>query len=173
MIGLHLGCGTRRLEGYTHVDNRPEVHPDVLSDVEHLDKFENGVADTIYAAHLLEHIPRPHILTVLEEWRRVLKPGGTLRLSVPDFMVLAELYLYDSVSMWRITGPLHGRQDYEANTHFISFDYEYLAWLLGTAGYHDIRRWNPDIVHPLDYDDISRARIEGKLISLNVEATAG
>lgn len=145
----------------------------MVADVENLDAFEDGSVDLIYAAHVLEHIPRPHILTVLEEWRRVLKPGGMLRVSVPDFMILAELYLYDSVSMWRITGPLHGRQDYEANTHYVSFDYEYLAWMLGTAGYHDIRRWHPSQIHPLDYDDISLAKIDQRYISLNVEATAG
>ena len=169
---LHLGAGTRKLPGYTSVDIRPEVEPDVVADIERLDGFKNASADIIYAAHVLEHIPGPHVITVLEEWRRVLKPGGTLRLSVPDFRVLAELYLCEGVSMWRITGPLHGRQDYEANTHFISFDYEYLAWMLGTAGYHDIRRWYPAEVHPKGYDDISLAKIDGQLISLNVEATA-
>jgi predicted SAM-dependent methyltransferase len=161
------------LSGYVHVDSRAEVHPDVVADIQHLDKFPDGSADIIYCAHVLEHIPRPHILDVLEEWRRVLKPGGTLRLSVPDFFVLADLYLNEGVSMWRITGPLHGRQDYEANTHYITFDYEYLAWLLGTAGYHDIRRWQPAQVHPAGYDDISLARIDGRYISLNLEATAG
>lgn len=169
---LHLGAGTRKLPGYTSVDIRPEVEPDIVADIETMEGFENASAEVIYAAHVLEHIPRLHTITVLEEWRRVLKPGGTLRLSVPDFMVLAELYLYDDVSMWRITGPLHGRQDYEANTHYVSFDYEYLAWMLGTAGYHDIRRWEPIAVHPIGYDDISLARIDERLISLNVEATA-
>lgn len=172
MLRLHLGAGARKLPGYTSVDIRPEVDPDIVADIERLDEFKNASAEVIYAAHVLEHIPRPHILTVLEEWRRVLRPGGTLRLSVPDFKVLAELYLYDDVSMWRITGPLHGRQDYEANTHYISFDYEYLAWMLGTAGYHDIRRWQPWVDHPTDYDDISLAKIDGEFISLNVEATA-
>lgn len=171
-MNLHLGCGTRRLPGYVHVDSRPEVGPDVVADVENLDAFEDGVADIIYAAHLLEHIPRPHVIAVLEEWRRVLKPGGILRVSVPDFQVLAELYLYDAVSMWRLIGPLMGGQQYEGNTHFASYDYEYLAWMLGLAGYYDIRRWQPWLVHPLDYDDISLAKIQGKYISLNVEATA-
>ena len=170
---LHLGCGTRRLPGYCGVDSRPEVEPDVVADVENLEQFEDGSAKIIYASHVLEHIPRPHVLTVLEEWRRVLMPGGTLRLAVPDFLVLAELYLYDGVSMWRVLGPLHGGQDYQANTHYVTYDYEYLAWTLGQAGYYDIRRWNPVAVHPPGYDDISLAKIDGKLISLCVEATAG
>ena len=169
---LHLGAGTRKLPGYTSVDIRPEVEPDIVADIETMEGFKNASAEIIYAAHVLEHIPRTHVITVLEEWRRVLKPGGILRLSVPDFMVLAELYLYEGVSMWRITGPLHGRQDYVANTHFVSFDYEYLAWMLGVAGYHNIRHWHPAQDHPSGYDDISLARIDLRYISLNVEATA-
>ena len=172
VLFLHLGAGTRKLPGYTSVDIRPEVEPDIVADIERLDEFQNASAEVIYAAHVLEHIPRPHTLAVLEEWRRVLKPGGTLRLSVPDLQVLAELYLYEDVSMWRITGPLHGRQDYEANTHYVSFDYEYLAWMLGVAGYHDIRQWYPLSDHPSGYDDISLAKINERYISLNVEATA-
>ena len=74
--------------------------------------------------------------------------------------------------MWRIIGPLAGRQDYPANTHYMVYDFEYLAWTLGGAGFYDIRRWYPAVVLPEDFDDYSKARINGRLISLNLEATA-
>ena len=171
-LKLHLGCGHRRLEGYTNIDILPAVGPDIVGDVTNLAELCDCSAEIIYACHVFEHIPKPQVLNTLREWRRVLRPGGILRMSVPDFMVLAELYLYDAISMWRIVGPLAGRQDYPANTHYMIYDYEYLAWTLGEAGFYDIRRWYPAVVLPDDFDDYSKARIQGRPISLNLEATA-
>lgn len=169
---LHLGCGHRRLDGFVHVDGLVEMDPDLVVDVRNLTEMADHSASLIYACHVLEHIPRPEVIWTLQEWRRVLRPGGVLRVSVPDFETLAELYLNEGVSMWRIIGALMGRQNYPGNTHFLAMDYEYLAWLLGEAGFYDIRPWIPAEVLPAEYDDYSLARIEGRMISLNVEATA-
>lgn len=169
---LHLGCGARRLPSYTHIDSRPETEPDIVANVEDLSMLPDGSAKVIYACHVLEHMPRPHVLTVLEEWRRVLEPGGLLRVSVPDFAVLADLYVYDAVSMWRLIGPLMGGQRNSEDYHHIAFDKEYLSWLLTEAGYIHIRRWHAGKVHPVSYDDYSLARIDGRYISLNLEAQA-
>lgn len=43
--------------------------------------FADGVFDRVIAAHVLEHLYRPH--EVLREWARVLKPGGVLSLVLP------------------------------------------------------------------------------------------
>lgn len=172
LLRLHLGCGKRRLPGFVHVDVRPDVKPDVCAYLDLLTMFEDNSAELIYACHVLEHIPRQGVDDALREWRRLLAPGGTLRLSVPNFEELAALYAYDSVPMWRIVGPLYGRQDYPENTHYCGYDFDYLAWTLTEAGFYDVRKWEPDEVLPAGYDDYSRARINGKPISLNVEATA-
>ncbi|WP_274607870.1 MULTISPECIES: class I SAM-dependent methyltransferase [Thiorhodovibrio] len=39
-----------------------------------------------------ESFERRDFRAVLAEWRRVLKPGGILRLAVPDFAACAKLY---------------------------------------------------------------------------------
>ena len=171
-MNLHLGCGHRRLEGYTHIDSRPEVHPDIVADVTDLAHLPDGCAGIVYACHVLEHVARPEVPMVLEEWRRVLRPGGILRLSVPDFAVLARLYVEQGVSLWRLIGPLMGRQDRAWNTHRSAYDYEYLAWEMTLAGYIHVWRWEPDEVLPDGYDDYSRATINGVAISLNVEGVA-
>ena len=169
-VKIHLGCGTKRLPGFKHVDMRAEVAPDYVADALDLACFGDDSADLLYFCHGLEHIRKPDVAAALAEFRRVLKPGGLLRLAVPDFEVLAQLYVNERVSLWRL-GCINGRQDYRGNTHYAVYDFDYLAWHLGEAGYYDIRRWQPEHVHPLDYDDFSFAKINGWCVSLNVEAT--
>jgi len=43
--------------------------------------FENEYCDRVIAAHILEHLYRPH--EVMREWMRILKPGGVMTLVLP------------------------------------------------------------------------------------------
>ena len=169
---LNIGCGNRHLPGFTRIDNREETKPDMVANALDLRGYQDDSVEIVYASHILEHIPRPKLLDALREWRRVLEPGGIVRIAVPDFRILAELYLYQAAPLWRVIGPLYGRQDYEGNTHHIAFDYHYLAWHLTEAGFYNIRYWCPVDVLPEGYDDFSLATIDGELISLCLEATA-
>ena len=47
----------------------------------------------VYSSHFFEHIPRAHIPKFLQECNRVLKPGGVLRLVMPDTEEICEEYL--------------------------------------------------------------------------------
>lgn len=53
------------------------------------------VADTLYSSHMLEHLDRDGAACFLREAQRVLRPGGILRLLVPDLQVLVKSYLAD------------------------------------------------------------------------------
>ena len=55
--------------------------------------FADGAAALVYASHVFEYFDRQEAPLVLREWRRVLRPGGVLRLAVPDFEAVARLYL--------------------------------------------------------------------------------
>ena len=171
-LKLHLGCAEKRLPGFVHVDIRPEVKPDHVADWLNLSFAADHTADLIYFSHGIEHIRKPDIGKALAEWHRVLKPHGILRLATTDFQAVAGLYVDERVTLIRLSGMLIGRQNYEDNTHYSLWDYELLAWTLGENGFYDIQRWNPDKVHPPDFDDFSRAKINGVPISLNVEAKA-
>lgn len=170
MVKLHLGCGTRRLPGFTHVDTRSEVHPDVVADASNLSQFGDNTVDLVYACHVLEHFGRGETLPVLREWNRVLVPNGTLRLSVPDFSEIARQYVENGLSIWRLRGFLMGRQNYPSNTHHTVFDREFLGWMLTESGFYDIVEWSPGAVWPEGYHDYSYARINGESWSLNLEA---
>jgi len=80
-LRLDLGCDRCQIAGFTSVDFNPDVNPDVVADVREL-PFPDESADEIYASHVLEHLPYGN--KALEEWLRVLKPGGMLTVVVPD-----------------------------------------------------------------------------------------
>src|SRR5207249_3890671 len=75
-LHLHLGCGIVNSPGFVNIDAIPMRHIHCVQAVDRLEKFRSGSADLIYASHVLEHISHRETLSVLQEWRRVLKPGG-------------------------------------------------------------------------------------------------
>jgi predicted SAM-dependent methyltransferase len=174
-IQLHIGCGEKFIPGFVHIDVRKFPHVDYVTSADKLQMFDVNSVDLIYCAHILEHFPRPSTKAVLEEWYRILIPNGTLRLAVPDFEALVDIYQkHNDISL--ILGPLVGRQDYPENTHFMVFDFMSLKLLLESVGFVNIRRYDwRETIHK-DYDDFSQAYIphmekeRGRLISLNVEA---
>jgi predicted SAM-dependent methyltransferase len=55
--------------------------------------FESNQANAVYSSHFIEHIPKPQVNSFLLECFRVLQPGGTIRLVVPDLEEMARSYL--------------------------------------------------------------------------------
>jgi len=86
---LDLGCGPNTHVEFVNLDYlwRPGV--DVCWDVSRGLPFADGTFLGVFSEHCLEHFPLPAAMVLLREVRRVLAPGGRLRLVVPD----AELYL--------------------------------------------------------------------------------
>ena len=52
-----------------------------------------GTVDAIYSSHMLEHLEPNDALSVLRECYRALRPGGTLRIVVPDLKFIVRAYL--------------------------------------------------------------------------------
>jgi 2-polyprenyl-3-methyl-5-hydroxy-6-metoxy-1,4-benzoquinol methylase len=52
----------------------------------------DGSVDVIRASHILEHFPA-QVPAVLKHWAAKLKPGGVLKIAVPDFAWIAQAYL--------------------------------------------------------------------------------
>lgn len=175
---LHLGCGKRYISGFVHIDAVDYPHVDHVATIDNLSFIPDNSIDLIYNCHVLEHFKRRNseLERVLREWFRVLKPGGILRISVPDFEMLCEVYRrYGQLEL--VIGALFGRQDYLYNIHYNTFDFQTLAKNLEHAGFADVRRYDWRETEHVHVDDYSQAYIphmdkeNGLLISLNVEAT--
>jgi predicted SAM-dependent methyltransferase len=55
--------------------------------------FPEGSFDVVYHSHVLEHFSKADGLRLLKRCRQVLRPGGTLRVAVPDLERIVQLYL--------------------------------------------------------------------------------
>ena len=98
---LNLGCGDKPLDGWTNVDGGDGEWYDAPPDerVIALDAFvamaalPSGSADFVYSEHFFEHFTVDEGRRLLAEWRRILKPGGVVRVVTPDLEREARLYL--------------------------------------------------------------------------------
>jgi predicted SAM-dependent methyltransferase len=172
---LHLGCGKRFIPGFVHIDAVDYPHVDHVATIDNLSFIGTESVDLIYTCHVLEHFRRKDVERVLIEWLRVLKPGGVMRISVPDFEQLCKVYLqHRDIGM--VVGPIFGRQDYLYNIHYNVFDERSLFSLLVACGYESPTRYDWRETEHADIDDYSQAYMphmdkeNGTLISLNVEA---
>ena len=138
-LRLNLGCGHIPLDGYVNVDSRELPGVDVLADVRHL-PFDPDTVDEIYGAHLLEHFPLDELeRVVLPKWRALLRPGGTLRLVVPDSGAMLDEYAAGRFSFDDLRLVTFGDQEYDGDFHFTMFTPESLAELLKVAGFEDVQ----------------------------------
>lgn len=92
VVRLNLGCGSDSREGYINVDIRRLTGVDVVADVRSL-PMANETASEILAHDILEHVSLFDAPKMLAEWHRVLKPGGTLTLRLPDMRKIAAALL--------------------------------------------------------------------------------
>lgn len=175
---LHLGCGERYLPGFIHIDINKFDHIDYFLTSDNLSIFEDDSVDEIYASHLLEYYDRFESPKVLNEWKRVLKKDGTLRLAVPNFSKLIEVYKTTN-NILDVIGPIIGRWQLNHSEYIYHkqiFDFESLKSQLVSVGFKDIDYWDwkKFIVDFPQYDDHSQAyfphmdKENGIHISLNL-----
>jgi predicted SAM-dependent methyltransferase len=90
---LNLGCGSCYHPAWLNVDFRSTAPGVMACNLSHGLPFADNSFDVIYHSHLLEHFPKRYAPIFLHECFRVLKPGGIIRVVVPDLEQMARLYL--------------------------------------------------------------------------------
>ncbi|MEA5464685.1 class I SAM-dependent methyltransferase [Leptothoe sp. PORK10 BA2] len=173
-VFLHLGCGQVDHPSFINVDLTPFKHVHYIRPISDLSIFKDQSVDLIYASHCLEHFSFHNVEDILKEWFRVLKIGGKLRLSVPDFDLFLNIYNGVDRDIRKVIKILMGGQDYKHNFHYNVFTRESLFSYLSEAGFEDIQEWIPGSSNLCSFNDWSRRSIsidDRKYpISLNLEA---
>jgi predicted SAM-dependent methyltransferase len=179
---MNLGSGNDRLDDYVAVDFFSSS-AGYGADFRYPFLIDDAVFDGIFTEHTLEHLSYAEVAKVLAECRRMLKPGGIIRIIVPDLSIFVENYASNNESWFRdwereVLRP-RGRsmisrmealsfvtQEYG---HRSAWDFETMEGFLTRAGFTEIRKCafresgDPRLVQ--DKDTLDRT-----MLSLYVEA---
>lgn len=90
---LNWGCGPVIAPGWLNVDRVTRPGVDIAGDIRDGLRVPDDSIDYAVAMHALQDLPYLELVPALIELRRVLKPGGVLRVGVPD--------LERSIDAWR------------------------------------------------------------------------
>jgi predicted SAM-dependent methyltransferase len=96
---LNLGCGKDIRPGWINIDagvNPFKSSTDTIIvnyDLRRGLPFDNGSIDLIYSSHFFEHLDTITGFALMQECFRVLKPGGTFRVSCPDARLTIQAYI--------------------------------------------------------------------------------
>jgi predicted SAM-dependent methyltransferase len=193
-LRLHIGCGKGLLEGWINID----VHPAPLSmNVMWGLPVDDASVRFIFVSHLLEHLFFPRDVTpFLRELRRVLAPGGVVRLVVPDVEQCIEAYRKQDAAFfasrretwsWWPENPTRledflayagagAEPAYAFESHKFGYDFETLRKVLEQAGFGTVVRseYMQSAHADLRVDEVSavaKARYGERYYSLFVEAS--
>lgn len=148
---LNLGCGKYLIPGWINADLYRQA--DVMFDIRARWPISDGQLVSVRLEHVLEHVAYPdEALHVLAECYRVLTPGGTVRVGVPDTEKAIRAYVegehahYFRMARERWHPPevqlpiehlnYHFRDRF--GEHLFAYDCQSLTLLLSRAGFTGI-----------------------------------
>ncbi len=159
---LYIGCGNHRIPMFTHADinlgKNKKGSPDIFCNItKHIPLPDNHV-DLIFSRGTMEHLIYSEFINCLVENYRLLKIGGAVRMSLPDFDVTIENYknslinYYDNEEMekWDLyyRMPRNGVTENFINRmlyhdHFYLHNLHTVTKALTKCGFINVRRVNP------------------------------
>jgi predicted SAM-dependent methyltransferase len=95
-IMLNVGCGTDYKEGWINIDNNSDNNIEKLDlnwDLRNPLPFADNSVDFIFNEHFIEHLSVEDGIRANQDFLRVLKPGGVLRIATPDLKVTIDKYI--------------------------------------------------------------------------------
>lgn len=110
-LKLNVGSGQRPFDtslGWTNVDIQERWKPDVVADWRDMPMFEDGSAEIIVAHHTIEHVGCGDAIPFFQEAYRILQPGGSLIITVPDLRKLAQRWLTHQIDDYTYFVNLYG-----------------------------------------------------------------
>ena len=152
-LKIYYGCGTTWQPGYINVDVRNTKATDIVAGLWELGACLKGCCSEVYMSHVLEHFGSPgkamrkgknDVLGAMLSVKKMLKDSGIIRIAVPNFRILCQLYINGAVPLYpKLLGRISGEQEYPENLHRCVFDADFLEFCLTYCGFEDIQCWDP------------------------------
>jgi predicted SAM-dependent methyltransferase len=166
-LKINLGCGPLPAAGWLNIDGvSPEA--DVVSMLDRPLDLPDGCAAVVFTEHVLEHVEYPDgARTILSEAHRLLRPGGVLRVIVPDAERAIRAYAAGDEALLHQLAPSEATPIEVVNKifreygfHRFAWDYALLAKEIAAAGFTSVRRAafrdSADPAANIDFDDAER-----------------
>lgn len=119
-VRVNLCSGQRKFEGHgwVNVDTNPKWTPDIVADGASLPMFADNSVDLIVISHGLEHFALGRADSMLKECHRILSPGSSLVVTVPDQEALARAWLEGRIDDYIYTvNQMGAYMDSDADCH--------------------------------------------------------
>lgn len=133
---LNIGAGGINIPGYENIDIKTGTDAYPL-------KYEDNSYDELRCSHILEHFSHRQTFDVMKDWVRVVKPGGILRLAVPNLDFIVDEY--KKGSDLPLEGYLMGGHSDSEDHHGAIFNDKKLRNLMMAAGLLDISKWVSEV----------------------------
>jgi predicted SAM-dependent methyltransferase len=178
-LKINLGNGPFQYDGWLNIDCRISAKKDVVAcDLRRKWPLRNESAKYIFAEHVFEHFGYPdEIGHVLRECYRILRPGGTLRVIVPNAERYLRAYAEDDENFIREVGGESASSLSVVNImmrengfHKYAYDYGELERVLKSAGFSSV---TPSSLLASKHEELNLDLNDGQreLVSLYAEAT--
>ena len=94
-ILVNLACGTKYINksNWINLDFNSDSKNVIKANLINKIPLKNNSVDFVYSSHFIEHLENKDLNKLLDEIIRILKPGGILRLSTPNFEYLVKEYI--------------------------------------------------------------------------------
>ena len=122
---LHLACGTNILSDWHNIDifeEEPVIYWNLVNRL----PVGDSTVEVIYSEHFIEHIAYQEAKDLLIDCHRVLKPGGTIRLSTPDLSKIIYEYEAKNLTEWQDVGWLPASPCHLLNEAFKEWGHQFL-----------------------------------------------
>ena len=131
------------MPGYVNLDQK---YGDDVFPVRHDSYgFAAGSVDEIRCSHVLEHFPYRDGPKVIKHWVELLKPGGALKIAVPDLDKIVKAIGDGNPDNWPMQGYLFGGQVDGTDFHQAGYNEAWLTKLMTDMGLTDIHPWVSEI----------------------------
>lgn len=145
---LNFGCGPNVHTSFINLDFAWGPRIDICCDITQGLPLPSRSLDGIFTEHCLEHIAFDACCGVLKECHRVLRPGATLRIVVPDAGLFANLYVQAQAGAAvqfpyardypTSTPMMHLNRIFRDHGHLFAYDVPTLSRLLNECGFVEV-----------------------------------